>query len=80
MSALSCLLGARTVLGEGIVQELRVGLHRLPGELPSGLLLPGGLLGELLCTCAVGFGLLPEVARDELRELPGGLLLALRRF
>ena len=69
MGALGCLLGARPVLSEGVVEELRVGLPLL-----------GGLLGELLGVCAAGLGLLFEAARDKLRELLGALLLTLCRL
>src|SRR5829696_5054447 len=42
------LLGARPVAGEGVVEELRVGLDGLPPQRLPGLLLPGCLLGEAL--------------------------------
>src|SRR5215212_6475985 len=48
------LLGARPVAGEGVVEELRVGLDGLPRQRLPGLLLPAYLLGELLSVCAAG--------------------------
>src|SRR5215213_7077136 len=70
-------LGARAVAGEGLVEELRVGFDGLPRQILPGLLLPLCLLGEPQGACAARIGLLPEVASDELGELPGALLLAL---
>jgi hypothetical protein len=74
------LIGAGAVAGEGVVQELRVGFHRFAGELLSRLLLPAGLLGELLDVGATGLGLLLEVTLHELGKLPGALLLVLGRL
>src|SRR5215212_960486 len=74
------LLGARPVAGEGVVEELRVGLDGLPRQRLPRLLLPGCLLGELLSVCAAGLGLLPEVLGHELGELLGASLLALSRL
>src|SRR5215217_1706209 len=68
------------VAREGVVEELSVGFDRLPRQLLPGPSLPLCLLGEPFGTGAARLGLLPEVARNELGELAGALLLALCRL
>src|SRR5215217_4282774 len=74
------LLGTRSVAGEGVVKELRVGPDRLPRELLPGFPLPSRMLGELLDTGAACLSLLPEVGSHELREFLGEAPLALPRL
>ena len=68
------------VAGEGVVEELRVGLDRLPRKLLSGFPLPTCLLGELLGARAACLGLLLEIGSHEIREFLGVALLALSRL